>query len=443
MHYTIYTIWEQLLFFFLYGFLGWACSVVFHAFRTGRFVNPGVLYGPISLTSGLVMTIAIVLIADYAVRYLTQFFLTFVVIFIISSMGGVLAERTLGRKLWDYSGGRYFALGGWRGLVRTLILTLGVLLTVHLLHPFFYLPISMLPELAVQIIDAVLLFALLCDLFTLSWALRAIKTRSQFALEVSASLQDLRMTWGSRLVSAVRDRIWKAFPEMADQPTPGTGFGEPKEGRIFAQGVSFYKIFWVFLICALLGDWIETVYVGLQVGYVMSRSSVIYGTFSLVWGLGGALFTIVLQPLRERSDRLVFIGGFLIGGAFEYLCSVFTEIVFGTVFWDYSNMPFNIQGRTNLLFMFFWGVLALVWVKAIYPPLSRTIERIPPVVGTVLTWCLVVFMVLNISLSGMAMGRYLERMDGTAEPSAIGTFLDTQYPDELVETIWPNMRIRS
>ena len=52
-------------------------------------------------------------------------------------------------------------------------------------------------------------------------------------------------------------------------------------------------------------------------------------------------------------------------------------------------------------------------------------------------------MVLNISLSGMAMGRYLERMDGTAEPSAIGTFLDTQYPDELVETIWPNMRIRS
>ena len=173
MHYTI---WEQLLFFFLYGFLGWACSVVFHAFRTGRFVNPGVLYGPISLTSGLVMTIAIVLIADYAVRYLTQFFLTFVVIFIISSMGGVLAERTLGRKLWDYSGGRYFALGGWRGLVRTLILTLGVLLTVHLLHPFFYLPISMLPELAVQIIDAVLLFALLCDLFTLSWAVRAIKT---------------------------------------------------------------------------------------------------------------------------------------------------------------------------------------------------------------------------------------------------------------------------
>ena len=102
-------------------------------------------------------------------------------------------------------------------------------------------------------------------------------------------------------------------------------------------------------------------------------------------------------------------------------------------------MPFNIQGRTNLLFMFFWGVLALVWVKAIYPLLSRGIEKIPPVVGTVLTWCLVVFMVLNTGLTALAMGRYTARTQGTAEQSAVGEFLDNQYPDELIEWVWPNL----
>ena len=209
-----------------------------------------------------------------------------------------------------------------------------------------------------------------------------------------------------------------------------------------AQGLGFYKVFWMFFICSLLGDWIETVYVYLVSGVLMSRSSVIYGTFSLVWGLGGALFTVVLQPLRERNDRMVFLGGFFLGGAFEYLCSVFTEVVFGTVFWDYSDMPFNIQGRTNLLFMFFWGVLALVWVKAVYPRLNRWIERIPPVTGTVLTWCLVVFMVLNALLSGMAMGRYIERQAGAAEQTLLGAFLDSQYPDSVIEFLWPNMRIR-
>ena len=44
-----------------------------------------------------------------------------------------------------------------------------------------------------------------------------------------------------------------------------------------------------------------------------------------------------------------------LGGAYEYLCSVFTELVFGKVFWDYSWMPFNLGGRINLLYCFFWG----------------------------------------------------------------------------------------
>jgi len=35
----------------------------------------------------------------------------------------------------------------------------------------------------------------------------------------------------------------------------------------------------------------------------------------------------------------------------------------------YSYMLFNIDGRTNLLFMFFWGIVALVWFKFVYPPL--------------------------------------------------------------------------
>ena len=32
-----------------------------------------------------------------------------------------------------------------------------------------------------------------------------------------------------------------------------------------------------------------------------------------------------------------------------------------------SHMPFNINGRINLLFCFFWGVLAIVWLKLLYP----------------------------------------------------------------------------
>ena len=63
----------------------------------------------------------------------------------------------------------------------------------------------------------------------------------------------------------------------------------------------------------------------------MSRSSVVYGPFSIVWGLGCMLLTAILYQYRNRSDSFIFVFGTVMGGAYEYICSVFTEIVFGTV----------------------------------------------------------------------------------------------------------------
>ena len=84
----------------------------------------------------------------------------------------------------------------------------------------------------------------------------------------------------------------------------------------------------------------------------MRRSSVIWGQFSIVWGLAIAIVTAMLYKYREKSDSFLFIMGTCLGGAYEYLCSVFTEIVFGKIFWDYSKIPFNLGGRINLLYCY-------------------------------------------------------------------------------------------
>lgn len=120
------------------------------------------------------------------------------------------------------------------------------------------------------------------------------------------------------------------------------------------------------------------------------------GPFSIVWGLAIAIATKMLYNYRERSDGFLFVLGTVLGGAYEYLCSVFTELVFGVVFWDYSDIPFNLGGRINLLYCFFWGIAAVIWLKKCYPRLSNLIERLPMKVGKGLTWCLVLFMVCNI-----------------------------------------------
>ena len=85
------------------------------------------------------------------------------------------------------------------------------------------------------------------------------------------------------------------------------------------------------------------------------------GAAAVHWqGLAIAMATYIMYNYRDRSDGFVFAFGTFIGGAYEYICSVFTEIVFGKIFWDYRGLPFNLGGRINLLYCFFWGIATVV-----------------------------------------------------------------------------------
>ena len=141
--------------------------------------------------------------------------------------------------------------------------------------------------------------------------------------------------------------------------------------------------------------------------------------------------------------RSLFAAGTILGGTYEYICSIFTEIVFGTVFWDYSDIPFNLGGRINLLYCLFWGIAAVIWFKGIYPGLSLLVEKIPKKTGVVLTWICIGFMIINASLSGLTLSRYNERQkEGqTVQQDSWIRFLDQHFPDERMEKIYPNAKM--
>ena len=83
----------------------------------------------------------------------------------------------------------------------------------------------------------------------------------------------------------------KAFPALEERKAEKK---ETAETKVFAQGCSFYKLVGLFFIGAFLGDVTETIFCFVTTGVLMSRSSVVYGPFSIVWGLGCMLLTAVL-----------------------------------------------------------------------------------------------------------------------------------------------------
>ena len=201
------------------------------------------------------------------------------------------------------------------------------------------------------------------------------------------------------------------------------------------------KLFWIFLLASLVGALVEILFVGVTTGRWMSRSGLLYGQFSAIWGLGAVLMTVLLHRLSGKNDRYIFICGALLGGGYEYLCSWVGEKVFGVLFWDYSDFVFNLGGRINLLFCLFWGMAAVAWVKVLYPRMSRLVDRFIHWKHKTFVLVVTVLMVANIVVSLAALWRYGERQAGDAPDNAVERFLDEHYDDEFMEHRYQNMRL--
>lgn len=430
-----YSIYELLFFLFVYSFLGWCLETAYVAVRTGKFRNRGIFSLPLCLSYGFAADLLIILLPTLEGAYLFQAVVYMVITSACAQLADEMSYRVTGTRLWDHEIRSIYS-GRLRGLVYTLVMSGVALVVVLLIHPVLFMLLHMLPKLLWHVGVWVLLVLLLLDYAAIYYTAKK-KPLSEGMQSLSEEMREQKRNFGNFLSSHIWRRLKKAYPNLqaAEEKT------EERATYVFAKGLCLDKLLWVFFISALGGDLIETVYVKLTADVWMSRSSVLYGTFSIVWGVGASLLTLLLHRLAEKEDRYIFLGGFFLGGTYEYLCSVFTEVFFGTVFWDYSDMPFNIGGRTNLLFCVFWGILSLVWVKICYPYLNRWIERIPPVAGKVVTWIFVVLMACDILISAMAMIRYVERQEGLPAQNAVEQFVDYNYSDSLIEWVWPNLRI--
>ncbi|MBO7710974.1 MAG: putative ABC transporter permease, partial [Lachnospiraceae bacterium] len=360
---------DLVLYLFIYSFAGWCIEVAVIALAEHRFANRGVLNLPLCLSYGIIMVLLIIMTRERTNHGFIMFGICLVVISATEFLAGYLAKRLFHRQLWDYMNLSLFG-GQWENLVVSLLLSFCFFTFLKIIHPFVFALIHLIPRALRHSISIGLMIVLVLDLITVIPAFLETKNRI-----------------GTFIYSRIRKRLDRAYPGSVPlQETDGPAEAE-ESGRkgVFASGICFDKLVWVFMLFGIAGNLIETLVVRYQTGIWMRRASLLFTPVSIVWGFGGVLFMIMLSHMALREDRYVFVGGFLLGGAFEYMCSVITETFLGTKFWDYSGMPFNFNGRTNLLFCFLWGFVAMLWLKVVYPKVSGQIEKIPVVIGKAVT----------------------------------------------------------
>ena len=425
------TFYSFLFLFFAYSFLGWVGGVLYTAVTRRRYQDRGVLSGPLCILYGIGAHLI-----SFALRDLSNDSWFFLAVFsavyatVIEWVAGHILERTSHTRWWDYSD-MPFNLDGYVCLGASALWGVLGVVAVKWGNPLLLALYGLLPHRLIAIIlwAALVIFAI--DAVGTLLAMLGLRYRWAAGAEIENRLANFTVNTGMALLGWVEQRMNKAHPALT--------FRRQRRAKstTFAEGCSPYKIILLFFIGAFLGDITETIFCRITAGYWMSRSSVVWGPFSIVWGLAIAAVTQLLYRYKDRPASWLFVAGTLLGGAYEYLCSVFTEVVFGTVFWDYSAIPFNLGGRINLLYCFFWGFAAIAWFKVLYPPISHMIESLPKRFGTVLTWGLCVFMAANIAVSSAALVRYNERVRGEAAATSLAACLDEHFDDASMAKVYP------
>ena len=245
----------------------------------------------------------------------------------------------------------------------------------------------------------------------------------------------------------------RAARDLTDRQAARMGMlGRDLEGKGYIE-LNFFNLFWVFVVCCVLGLIIETIYhmVVVEPGVYQDRAGMLFGPFSPIYGFGAVLMTVALNRFYKANPVIIFVVSAVIGGLFEAAVSWFMQTGFGAVAWDYSGstifglFPDPVAtvfgGRTSTLFMCMWGALGFVWIKLCLPWLLKLINIIPWKLRYSFTALCTVLMLVNGVMTLQALDCWFERLSGVAGTTPVEAFYAKNFDDAYMAHRFESMTI--
>lgn len=457
---------DLLWYFVIFSFFGWVASSFRSLLLEKKFSNNGFLTSPFCPMYGFSAVICYTALKPFENSKLILFIGSTLILSALMVVVGVLVEKTLKFKPWDFSSSK-FSIGNYITFPYALFLGLLGMLLVGLIIPVLRTAVEAIPFWV-----SLILVLCFCGIIVIDYVFSMITTirllRRIAKLKNSSELMDKGATEVeiqeleenyNRLFTEniLRKRLAHAYPDLThmayvkqinakieeikqDNMKEYTQTFESKDDKPFAYGFCFTKLFYLFVIGSFIGTILETIWAFCVDGHFEMRVGMVYGPFIPVYGGGACFLTAALYKLYKLNDTLVFVISAFVGAGFEYFCSWLQEQMFGTVSWDYSDTPFNLDGRTNLMYALIWGFLGLVWVRYLYPWTAKLIEKIPKRAGAIITTFLIVFMAFNGFMSVTATARWTQRTEGVPASNSFEEYLDEKFDNEKMEFLFPGMK---
>lgn len=281
-----------------------------------------------------------------------------------------------------------------------------------------------------------LLLGALCALMLYGVNLRLVVYGVLFALMVALqvyldpSLREERM-----LQRKLRDS------ELKQEQEEGT-LGRDQSGHGYIA-LSFFNLFWIFVVASIIGDAMESVVHVILVdpGHWQDRAGLLFGPFSPIYGCGAILMTLALNRFYKTNVIIIFFVSAIIGGAFEFFVSLFMQYTFGAVAWDYTGQFLSIDGRTCGWAMGCWGLLGVLWIKLLLPLMLKLVNLIPWNWRYTITIIAALLMAVDCVMSLQALDCWYERLSNDPVVTPIQHFYADHFDNTFMTDRFQSMTL--
>lgn len=155
-----------------------------------------------------------------------------------------------------------------------------------------------------------------------------------------------------------------------------------------------YKYLYYFFIYSFLGWCLEVCYAALNTGIFVNRGF-LNGPYCPIYGVGVVIVILLVFPLRKNM-LLLYVASVVLTSVLELVTGFALEKIFHYRWWNYSDVPFNIDGYVCLKFSLMWGIACIIVVDVIHPLVDDFVRWIPHFIGKILLGIMIVMMAIDL-----------------------------------------------
>ena len=140
-------------------------------------------------------------------------------------------------------------------------------------------------------------------------------------------------------------------------------------------GIDGYEVVMWFLTYSMMGWLVESIYMSFCNHKITNRGFA-KGPFCPIYGFGALTVFFILRPYSDNSILLFVLGSFL-ATTLEFLTALVMKRIFGEIWWDYHEKPFNYRGIICLESSIAWGFYTLFLFMFLQNIVAAFVAMIP------------------------------------------------------------------